>query len=221
MAEFESEVNTAPESGGRMEESGKDLSTTVVGLLAAYLMPGAISLGFVSWRKPCLGSFLIKDGTHVTVAFIAAFGLSLLLNGLRIAFLSRLLFTEISENVRGYKGLDEEKLKVLQGSVDEVFRLHQFYAGVFFVFPAAFWYYLRDAYSHYPMWEYLLLILGGIVAWRVVAASVLDEYELYHQLARGALGIAGTKIKPGRFKSWMIATLFEWKVWEPYEHIFK
>jgi len=200
-----------------MDESLKDISTTVVGLLAAYFLPGFLALSLITWRKAGVGHFFMQDSMHFILGFLAALSLSFLLNGMRIALFSRFLFREISLNLRGYVGLDEKKLKVLQGAVDEVFRLHQFYSAVFFLFPIALCYFICDVHKHVTWYCVLLFVILGLIAWRAIAVSVLDEYEFYYQVARGALGITALVVSPASTKSWVISLLFEWKFWKPYK----
>ena len=206
------------EEDSAVSESAKDLSTTSLGLVAAYFLPGAIALGVLGYLKPCVGEFLLKDGEHVTFATALALSLSLLLNALRIAVFSRWLLRELSFKDSDFKDLKKDAIPELQAAVDEVFRLHQFYSALFFLFLAICVGWVTKEWSRLSSWQLILIVAGSLLVWRVIAIGVLENYEFYHQIARGILNRDKELTTPKRYKAWIIGILFEWKFWDYYGH---
>jgi NhaP-type Na+/H+ or K+/H+ antiporter len=199
-----------------VSESAKDLSTTSLGLVAAYVLPGAIALGVLGYFDSDIGKFLLKDGEHLTFATALAISLGLLLNGLRTAVFSRWLLHELSFKPSDFKDIDKDAIPELQAAVDEVFRLHQFYSALFFLFPAFCIVWVMKEWSQLTSWQWILIEAGLLLVWRVIAIGVLENYEFYHQIAKGIL--KKTPTAPTGYKAWIIGILFEWKFWDKYGH---
>jgi hypothetical protein len=201
----------------RMADSAKDLSTTAVGLMAAYFLPGAVALGAGVWIWDKGGSprFFLQDGVHFTLGVAVALTAGLLLNALRIAVFSRWLFKEMSYTEEDFRDFHSDIISRLQTAVDEVFRLHQFYSAIFFLLPAISAWWLIKNHNRFTVWENALIVACLIIVWRVIAVCVLERYEFYHQMAKGLLNktLPG---KPSNYKGWIIGILFEWTFWKRY-----
>jgi hypothetical protein len=196
-------------------ESAKDLSTTSLGLLAAYVLPGVVVLSGVAWHRKDLREYLLQNGEHVTYAIALALIISLLLNVLRIAIFSRWLFKQMSFDPTDFAGMAEDKMAELLAAIDEVFRLHQFCSALFFVFPFLAWKWIAACWNRMSFWQTVLAVVVALFAWRIVAIGVLENYEFYHQIAKGILNKQLTK--PTGYKAWIIGIVFEWKFWKPYQ----
>ena len=186
--------------------SAKDLSTTALGLIAAYFVPGAIALGAVAWRCPAVMDFFLQDGEHFTLAAATSLSIGLLLNGLRTAVFSRWLFSDMSYTRADFKDFGKDNIAQIQAVIDEVFRLHQFYSAMLFLIPFIAWVWLTKNPIGIPA---LVIVVVCLLVWKVIAICVVESYELYHLIAMGMLN----KSVPGRpygYKAWVILILLEW-----------
>jgi hypothetical protein len=202
-----------------MAESTKDLSTTALGLIAAYFLPGAIVLGALSLRWPRIGDFLLGNTEHFAVALALSLIIGLLLNGLRLALLSRWLFREMSYRETDFEGIEPGRFSELQAAIDEVFRLHQFYSALYFLLlPIGlvwlFSYAPKEGSGwptpQTPWYEWRLPgVVLLLIAWRVLARAALEAYEFYHQIAMGILR-KPLPAGPHKGKGRLVAVLFNW-----------
>lgn len=199
-----------------MLESAKDLSTTSFGLIAAYVLPGAIVLGALGWLRPSVGEYLLKNLEGFSLAFAAALVISLLLNGFRTAVFTKWLFSEMCFSPPDLAGVEPGRVGALQAAIDEVRRLEQFYSSLFFLFLLICLEWLTKEWHRIPLWSNILVLVGSIVTWRVIAISLLDNFEHYHQITRGILGATSPANAVANYKARIIGILFLWKFWDKY-----
>lgn len=204
-----------------MAESAKekDLSTTSLGLIAAYLLPGVIVLSAVGLLRPDIRCFFLEDGEHFTFAIAVALIIGLLLNGLRLALLSRWLFKGMSYRDSDFEGIEQGRFNELQAAIDEVFRLHQLYCALYLLFPLGLMWaifhfqtakdWVVSEYHRAPLWEFILCVALLVVVWRLLGRATLETYEFYHQIAMGILH-KPLPLGPHKLEARVIAFLFSW-----------
>lgn len=118
----------------------KDITSTSFGLVIAFLLPGLTGLGGLAFWSTDIGNILKTFLT--TESNIGLFFLVMLVGlafGLEVTLLRWLLFekwvcSENSLNPEDFKNLaDEKKLLAFKAVVDEHYRYHQFWGGIFLV----------------------------------------------------------------------------------------
>jgi hypothetical protein len=133
----------------------KDVTATSFGLAIAYLVPGLVGLyGLSFWDnrlRKTFDTFLTAEsniGLFFLVVF-AALTAGLVAHGLRFVLFEK-LFPGPTDHLKdgGFGALsDEGKREAFQAAVDQEFRYHQLWGGLFVVAPIAFLGELRESWS--------------------------------------------------------------------------
>src|SRR3954451_1682001 len=123
----------------------KDLGSTSFGLLIAYILPGLVALyGLSFWLTPVaslFAGFLTAESTIGLSLLVVLMSIAI---GLYVTVVRELIFERVICRTSklcadDFSGLGSEaKLSAFRAAVDEMYRYHQFWGGIFIVAPLVY-----------------------------------------------------------------------------------
>jgi hypothetical protein len=163
----------------------KDVTSTSFGLVIAFVLPGLTGFySLVFWSpdvKNVFNTFLTAESNVglFFLVFAAAVVVSLELTLVRWLFFERCLCRSVKLEPSDFEklGASETKLSAFRTIVDEHYRYHQFWGGMFFVIPVFFvgwlveswtllsWFYRVSAMFCFVAVE-VITCYGGVVAFK-------------------------------------------------------
>lgn len=175
----------------------KDVTSTSFGLLIAFFLPGLAgfySLVFWSSRVKNLFNTFLTAESNVGLFFLVFAGAVII--GLQITLLRWLLFERcFRKSVRfdpadfAVLGTDENKLAAFRAVVDEHYRYHQFWGGMFLVIPVFFAGWLVESWPSLHSFYKILSILGFVLIEVVTGYGTVAAFKNYitrgKQILRG------------------------------------
>jgi hypothetical protein len=185
----------------------KDLTSTSIGYVMAFLLPGLVALFGISYWSDTL-DHLLKLETLTSTAIgqlffilLSALTLGLIVSSVRCLVFEKWLFQRCKrfENYRFAKNLfssllNEDRLSVFAALVDQHYRYHQFYGGLFvanFIVAFAWWHRLTVKYDS-TFWEWIA-VYASIQA--VMWFSAIDTLKNYHDRANSLAREPGEKTR--------------------------
>jgi hypothetical protein len=163
----------------------KDVTSTSFGLVIAFLLPGLLALYALTYfSDTARATFFAFQGTTSDLGLFLLTILAGLGMGLEVTAVRWVVFEEFRRKKSKLDSdlfsqlSDDKKLTAFRAAVDEHYRYHQFWGGIFVVFPLLCWGWFRMPIHRN------LLGFGEPVSWIVFGVWVLTGAAAFNAYSR-------------------------------------
>jgi len=153
----------------------KDVTSTSFGLVIAYLLPGLAGLYSLSFWFPQIAELFAKFGTSESnvglflIVILVSITISLQVSFVRYFIFEGIVCASIRLKPEDFRNFgDKDKNIAFRVLIDEQYRYHQFWGGMFVVQPALFCGWITTSSS--------ITGTGTTVAWIVAAAVEIATF---------------------------------------------
>jgi hypothetical protein len=163
-----------------------NFSSTSLGYLMAYFLPGFASLYAVSLHTRALAPIASKFAQSQAglglflVATLAALGAGLIVSSARWLLFEQFICRAATSRKNALTNLkDSNVLTTFRMIVDEKYRYHQFYGAMALVVPWIAWAYCSDVATHASTRSIGLAAAAAAVLELLLVAGAVDTYSKY------------------------------------------